>query len=167
MLYTVTQVLPGQIAVQFTDGTQAIVSIGSDFSQQQIDDAVSYFDPDFLPDPATLINPLVSVGQTSMSDRIAVGVGSTVIFTLPALEFGGLLSGELVFAAEYFVRNGITSVRDALDNYFVTILGDNGNPPDYTGFTSYVNDKTAEALSAQGVEMEEIFTIAMDELGML
>ena len=51
MRYTIKEVMPTQILVEFEDKSKAIVYVGPEASPEDIDDAVSYYDPDFLPDP--------------------------------------------------------------------------------------------------------------------
>ena len=165
MIYTITAVLPAQITVIYSDGSVANVPIDADFTQAEIDDAVSQYDPEFLPDPATLINPLVSVGQTSASDPLPVGVGSTA-------EVEGFidqdpLSGTITYLADYFTRvQGNTTVRDALDAYVFNVVG-LGTTLSPVGFVSHIEQKQTEQLAA-GVQSlafaDEIFNLALDEL---
>ena len=165
MIYTITAVLPAQITVIYADGSVANVPIDPDFTLDEIDDAVSQYDPDFLPDPATLINPLVSVGQTGESDPLPVGVGST-----PAVE--GFtdqdpLSGTITYLADYFTRvQGDTSVRDALDQYVFNIVG-LGSTVSPVGFVSHIQETEADLIAA-GVQSlataAEIFNLALEEL---
>lgn len=69
MRYTIKEVMPTQILVEFEDKSKAIVYVGPEASPEDIDDAVSYYDPDFLPDPETLINKNISVGEERESTR--------------------------------------------------------------------------------------------------
>jgi len=69
MKYTIKKVLPAQIEIEFEDGGKAIVPIGPDYSLEDIDDSVSYYDSDFLPDPETLINKNITAGDQRESTR--------------------------------------------------------------------------------------------------
>ena len=62
MKYTIQEILPGQIRVEFEDNSWAIVPIPPNSSLEEIDNAVSQYDPDFLPSVAESINPDISVG---------------------------------------------------------------------------------------------------------
>jgi len=70
MQYTIQEVLPGQIRVEFEDGSWAIVPILPNSTTEEIDNAVSKYDPDFLPDPETLKNRNIEVGQTRSSAQL-------------------------------------------------------------------------------------------------
>ena len=69
MKYTIKQIMPTQIAVKFEDGSKAVLYISPEATPEEIDDAVSYYDPDFRPDPETLINKNISVGEERVSIR--------------------------------------------------------------------------------------------------
>ena len=110
MDYTILEVLPGQILVEFEDSTQALVGIGSTHSLAEVDHYVSLYDPDYLPDPATLINPLVSVGDTRTS--LPIPEDPPVILE-PYPDF----SPSHIFVADLVARNGDTTLRDMLDTH--------------------------------------------------
>ena len=69
MKYTITKFLPAQIEVKFENDRKALVFVQPDASPEDIDDAVSRYDPDFQPDPETLINRNVSVGEERVSKQ--------------------------------------------------------------------------------------------------
>jgi len=69
MKYTIKEVMPSQIKVEFENKSKAIVYVSPDASPEDVDDAVSYFDPDYFPDPETLINKNVFVGEERISTR--------------------------------------------------------------------------------------------------
>lgn len=86
MNYTIQEVLPGQIRVEFEDGSWAMVPIHPQATAEEVDNAVSKYDKDFLPDPDTLKNPNIAVGESRTSATISavnayeqakVGAGST------------------------------------------------------------------------------------------
>jgi len=69
MKYTITKILPAQIEVKFENDRKALVFVQPDASPEDIDDAVSRYDSDFQPDPETLINRNVSVGEERISKQ--------------------------------------------------------------------------------------------------
>ncbi len=86
MNYTIQEVLPGQIRVEFEDGSWAMVPIHPQATAEEVDNAVSKYDKDFLPDPDTLKNPNIAAGESRTSAEISavnayeqakVGAGST------------------------------------------------------------------------------------------
>jgi len=86
MQYTIQEVLPGQIRVEFEDESWAMVPIHPQATAEEIDNAVSRYDKDFLPDPETLRNPNITVGEQRTSavisavnayEQAKVGAGST------------------------------------------------------------------------------------------
>ena len=118
MKYTIKQIMPTQIAVTFEDGSRAVLYISPEATPEDIDDAVSYYDPDFRPDPETLINKNISVGEERVSTRKKeqkLAVEEPPDVELPPIEIsldGGLpkpkFSRELIIInymmAEYFAK---------------------------------------------------------------
>ena len=69
MKYTIKNILPAQIEVEFENQQRAMVFVNPDATPEEIDDAVSRYDLDFQPDPETLINKNVSVGEERVSKQ--------------------------------------------------------------------------------------------------
>ena len=69
MKYTIKNILPAQIEVEFENQRRAMVFVNPDATPEEIDDAVSRYDSDFQPDPETLINKNVSVGEERVSKQ--------------------------------------------------------------------------------------------------
>ena len=91
MKYTIQEVLPGQIRVEFEDESWAMVPIHPQATAEEIDNAVSKYDKDFLPDPETLRNPNITVGEQRTSATISavnayeqakVSIGSTTTLVI-------------------------------------------------------------------------------------
>ena len=61
--------MPAQIEVEFENQQRAMVFINPDATPEEIDDAVSRYDSDFQPDPETLINKNISVGEERVSKQ--------------------------------------------------------------------------------------------------
>ena len=71
MKYTIQEVLPGQIRVEFEDESWAMVPIHPKATADEVDNAVSKYDKDFLPDPETLKNPNITAGEQRTSATIS------------------------------------------------------------------------------------------------
>lgn len=128
MKYTILEILPGQIRVEFEDNSWAIVPIVPNATLDQIDNAVSQFDPDFLLKPESIINPDISIGDQRDSKKIdtdqpivntnqpivdqSVEENNTPDYTL----FSRILSPLTIVLSEYFYRNGDSRLRDLLDS---------------------------------------------------
>jgi len=69
MKYKIRKILPAQIEVEFENQQRAMVFINPDATPEEIDDAVSRYDSDFRPDPETLINRNISVGEERVSKQ--------------------------------------------------------------------------------------------------
>jgi len=69
MKYKIRKILPAQIEVEFENQQRAMVFINPDATPEEIDDAVSRYDSDFQPDPETLINKNISVGEERVSKQ--------------------------------------------------------------------------------------------------
>jgi len=66
MKYTVLDTLPGIVKVKFEDGSWAEVPIEETYSLEDIDDAVSYYDPEFRTRP---VNQNITTGSERTSKR--------------------------------------------------------------------------------------------------
>jgi hypothetical protein len=69
MKYKIKKILPAQIEVEFENSQRALVFIQPYATPEEIDDAVSRYDSDFQPDPETLINKNISVGEERVSKQ--------------------------------------------------------------------------------------------------
>lgn len=132
MKYKIVEVLPALIKVEFEDGSWANVPVGPNQLPEEIDDAVSKYDPDFLPKPQDLINTNITVGEERTSSPISqikldnVGVGNTVNFPqqndpqftpsvkLPVLTFGSAHPIDAVTIGNYFSEKGDNRIKDAI-----------------------------------------------------
>lgn len=137
MNYTIQEILAGQIRVDFEDGSWALVPIKEDATLEEIDDAVSAYDPDFLPDPETLKNKKISIGETrtsvkstsstSSSTSSPVGVGTHTHFIDESLvedftpnivkdrvDFGLQNGIDVLALANYYSERGDNRIKDAL-----------------------------------------------------
>lgn len=121
MKYTILEILPGQIRVEFEDNSWAIVPIVPNATLDQIDNAVSKYDPDFLLKPESIINPDISIGDQRESKKIdtnqpivdqSIKKNNTPDYTL----FSKILSPLTIVLSEYFYRNGDSRLRDLLDS---------------------------------------------------
>jgi len=72
MKYTILDTFPGMVKVKFEDGSWAKVPIDQNYSLEDIDDAVSCYDPDFRVDSNSTTNPNVSVGMERTSKKKVV-----------------------------------------------------------------------------------------------
>jgi len=91
MKYTIEKIFPGQIKVRFEDGSWAKVPIQPDATAEEIDNAVSKYDSDFLPDPETITNKNITIGEERVSSKLTlnnpyeevkVSTGSTTVIMM-------------------------------------------------------------------------------------
>jgi len=141
MKYVIEEILVNQLRVKFEDESLAIVPIREDMSLDEIDDAVSKYDPDNLP---KIVNPNISVGEARTSKILEVEDSSSSnnnqiidvnsVSQEPQQEFtpfeeptlyGGLPMPPLhkdqvimtYVLADYFIKhNNDDSLRKALDS---------------------------------------------------
>lgn len=127
MKYTIQEVLPAQIKVEFEDGSWALVPISPDATKEEIDTAVSQYDPDFLPKPEDLINQNVSIGEvrTSISSNIEQtqnnleqppnnSVRHDERTPFSDLHSSNLSIAEYYVLGEYFSKKGDDSLKNIL-----------------------------------------------------
>lgn len=127
MKYTIQEVLPAQIKVEFEDGSWALVPVSPDATKEQIDTAVSQYDPDFLPKPEDLINNNAIVGEirTSVfSNNLEVqnnlnqpqnnGLNHSERTPFSDLHSSNLSIAEYYVLGEYFSKKGDDRLKNIL-----------------------------------------------------
>ena len=120
MKYTILEILPGQIRVEFEDNSWAIVPVKPNATLDEIDDAVSQYDPDFLLKPESIINPDISVGDQRESKKVNIvqpveNQSTPQSNTQNNSLFLSIISPINLALSEYFHRHGDSRVRDLLD----------------------------------------------------
>jgi hypothetical protein len=126
MKYKILEILSGQIRVEFEDNSWAIVPIKPNASLEEIDHAVSEFDPYLLPKPESIINPDISVGDERESKKIAPQPQSLSVEIVSAeppipissninINFGDASPFDVIILSQYYAENGDNRLKDALD----------------------------------------------------
>jgi hypothetical protein len=119
MKYTITEILPAQIKVEFEDNSWAYIPISPEATPEEIDSIVANYDPTFLPDPQTLINTNISVGEIRESKKIEIDSFEPNTY-IPPDPFTGLN----IFLADYFAEKGDNRVKELmkqkLEEYLVS-----------------------------------------------
>jgi hypothetical protein len=122
MKYIIQEILPGQIRVEFEDNSWAIVPIPPNSSLEEIDNAVSQYDPDFLPSAAELINSNIVVGLERTSvQKIEEQTETVETPSLPdsvpnqsIIEDFSKISLQEYLIAEYFAGLGDNRLKQIL-----------------------------------------------------
>jgi hypothetical protein len=143
MKYTILEILPGQIKVEYEDKSWALVPIQQNASPEDIDHEVSKYDPDFLLPAESAITSVIGVGEQRTSARkeqqeipakeedlpleiqkIREELASqipdpspiTTNFSpvMPSIRFGIYQSGDIMAIAEYYAVNGDTRLKDKI-----------------------------------------------------
>jgi len=178
MEYTISEVMPGQVVVEFADGSLAAVAVDPTFTTDDIDDAVSYYDPEFQPDPATLINHQVHAGEVRHSVRKApepfVAPAEEEVPDVPtgdeAVDYPSKLTLEDLARAQYYASQGDTRLLDAVYSYMEQVDEISPAGEHVEAFVNYIQNVTTTALDkkaasvAEAAEAEDIFDLAVEEL---
>ena len=122
MKYKILEIMPGQIRVEYEDNSWALVPIRPNASLEDIDDAVSQYDPDFLTRQEKVINQDIYIGEERTSAKKiiqsslpVVGISTTPsIAPVPVLSYGQSNPINVVVIAEYYASKGDTRIKDAL-----------------------------------------------------
>lgn len=122
MKYKILEIMPGQIRVEYEDNSWALVPIRPNASLEDIDDAVSQYDPDFLTRQEKVINQDIYIGEERTSAKKiiqsslpVVGISTTPsIAPVPILSYGQSNPVNVVVIAEYYASKGDTRIKDAL-----------------------------------------------------
>jgi hypothetical protein len=120
MKYTIQEILPGQIRVEYEDNSWAIVPILPESTVEEIDDAVSKYDPEFLPSVVELINSNIAIGlERTSTPKIEKQEELSLIPTVPdpdqiiANDFSKISIYDYLIA-EYFSNLGDTRLKKEL-----------------------------------------------------
>jgi hypothetical protein len=70
MKYTILEIMPGQLRVEYEDKSWAYIPVPPNASLEDIDDAASRFDSEFLPKPEDITPSNVAIGEIRESKRI-------------------------------------------------------------------------------------------------
>ena len=172
MEYTITAVQPGQITVEFADKSRAIVSVLKDHTAEEIDHLVSFYDPDFMPDPEVVTNKNVSCGEKRCSCQLDDGVTiveqveeetpeepQKEVDPLPPQPTPLLDTAYLAFGAFYYASKGDTSILDELVAACERFYGSLDKEDFLSGITMLEEQNAAIGFSA-----EDVFNQAMEEL---
>lgn len=111
MKYTILEIMPGQIKVEYEDKSWAIVPVHPNATTEDIDYEVSKYDPDFTNKPENLINKNISIGdkRTSILKKsVTATVNSVNTTSVPNIPNTSDFAG-------YFARKGDTRLQDAID----------------------------------------------------
>lgn len=148
MKYTIKEIMPAQIRVEYEDGSWAIVPIQPNDTVEDIDDAVSNYDKDFLPKPETLINTNISVGDKRSSVKKQI-VANINVDPTPAPAPTNPI--DIKSIAEYYASKGDTRLADILTSKV-------------ENYVSQPNFSLDELISQLSYDPDEIFAQAEAEL---
>jgi hypothetical protein len=146
MKYTILEIMPAQIRVEYEDSSWAIVPIQPNDTVEDIDNAVANYDKDFLPKPETLINTNISVGDERTSTKKEV-VENINVEPTPAPSN----PVDVKSIAEYYASRGDTRLADILTS----------KVEDYVSQSTFSLD---ELISELSYNPDEIFEQAEAEL---
>lgn len=172
MKYVIDEMQPYGIIVTFEDGSRASVGVHTEATAEEIDHLVSFYDPDYAPDPETQINPNVTAGEERTSVRMVEEEQAsrgqedeTVDFTpLPVTDAFSIQ--HITFAALRYEREGDSSVMEALEDFFTTAY-DGISAPILVDLIGQIKaNKEIELVLEQQAqaEAEALFATALEEL---
>lgn len=115
MDYTVLEVSPGCIKVQYSNGTKQPVYIPDGSTLEDIDHCVSWHDPDFIVPQGEI--PNIDVGVTRTSVRKDTSVQGDYSTTFPRYV-------DISAIATYYSERGDNRIKDALDARIGSFVSD-------------------------------------------
>ena len=162
MKYTIKEILPGQIRVEYEDNSWAIVPIPPNSTMEEIDHAVSQYDPDFLPSVAELINSNISIGLERTSTQ---KIEEPKIESPPQVVNQNTNIPQISIAEKNF--NNISFKTILMADYFSN-LGDNRLKEDLNAkidaYVKEVNISTDAILLQLNLSDDDIMKQAEEEL---
>lgn len=172
MKYTIDEILVNQIKVTYEDDSWALIPVHENMTADEIDDAVSKYDPDNLP---KIVNQNISVGEERETKILEaeklVNFENIQTFNennLPMIQQqqedylnffsfdletkkNKLTPMEYYIIAQYFAENGDTRLKDAIMK-------------NMQKFVSSSNFSLDELISHVTYDPNEILRLAMEEL---
>jgi len=119
MKYTILEIKPGILTVEFEDRSWANVVIPPNASLEDIDDAVSEYDPDFRAPLESITPSGVNIGEERTSTKKVTEeveeeqpVSNTFSPSMPLISFGMHSGGDVMAMAEYFASKGDNSLKE-------------------------------------------------------
>ena len=114
MKYKITDIFSFNIRVEYENGSWANVPITPDYTLEQIDDAVSRFDPDFLPD-ANKVNTNIILGEERVSNKLENDQKILNKVTSPTSSiFGKSNPIYTALLANYFSKKGDNRIEEVI-----------------------------------------------------
>jgi hypothetical protein len=101
MKYTILEIMPGQLRVEYEDKSWAYIPISPSASLEDIDDAASRFDPEFLPKPEDITPLNIFVGEIRESKR-----KDNILFEPSPPNSIDIFSNLNIILSKYFSQNG-------------------------------------------------------------
>lgn len=105
MKYTIIEMSPTRIKVEFENNSWAYVPVLPSYSAEDIDHQVSNYDPDFIPNPQIVVNSNVSVGE----ERTSVRKQSFKI------NYTSTDNELIILLANYFSERGDNRLKELVD----------------------------------------------------
>jgi hypothetical protein len=168
MRYTIKEILPGQIKVEFEDGSWAMVPVHQDAKPDEIDNVVAKYDPDFLPDPESITNKNISVGEERTSvqsftdTNVNSGISSDLVYNSSedensqknGVDFGLVNGIDVLAISNYYAEQGDTRIKDALTSKIQKFISN----------SDFSFDEFVERLEYDTFDADDIFSQAEAEL---
>jgi len=146
MKYTILEIMPGQLRVEYEDKSWAYIPISPSSSLEDIDDAASRFDPEFLPKPEDITPSNIFVGEIRESKR-----KDDISFEPSQSNTIDVFSSLNIILSKYFSQNG--------DNRLEVLMND--KIAEYIQNTNLTLDKIIDNLM---YDPEDIMAQAEKEL---
>lgn len=153
MKYTILEIFPGRIRVEFEDNSWAFVPIKPNSTLDEIDYAVSQFDPDFLKQPESITNLDISVGDQRESKKLELKhqpqrISQNIIDNNSPPQ--NIFDPVNILLSDYFHQQGDSRLKDLLNSKLLEYISSSQISPD-----SVISNIT---------ESGEIFSLAESEL---
>jgi hypothetical protein len=119
MKYTILEIMPGQLRVEYEDKSWAYVPVPPNASLEDIDDAASRFDPEFFPKPEDITPSNIFVGEIRETKRI-----EDISFQPSQTNPDDIFSSLNIFLSQYFSKNGDNRLETYLNEKLIALIDD-------------------------------------------
>jgi hypothetical protein len=119
MTYTILEIMPGQLRVEYEDKSWAYVPVPPNASLEDIDESVANFDPEFFPSIEGTIPAELAVGDIRESKKANNNFSS-----IKPPDLDDIFSSLNIFLSQYFSKNGDNRLETYLNEKLIALIDD-------------------------------------------
>jgi hypothetical protein len=183
MKYTIQEILPGQIRVEYEDNSWAIVPISANSTMEEIDRMVAQYDPDFLQEKS-LLNSNIKLGEERVSvfednknlnpfppiiqeEEVLNIISPNQNLESPQVQniFGNANLLECFIVSNYFSERGDNQLKDSITNQIEKYVSESTfSLEKLIDDSKNIFESSSGNKNFQNIDSERLYNLALEEL---